>query len=366
VSARADPARVTRIAGWTGGGGLAVSLLGFVFVPATAVRSWLGPALFFIGLSLGALLLLLILNIVSGRWGRAVRAPLERMAGLTPVFVIALLPPLIGMGWIFAWLADPQRLGDKVEAKLAYLDAGFLLLRTVASGAAWLAVLWAFAGPGARLRRYSPVGLVIYAVTLTFFATDWMRALDPTFYSTIYGMLEAGGELAGAFAAAVLALYLSGYLDRREESAPGILVAEDLANLLFGFILLWVYLAFMQWLIVWSGNLPDEIAWYLERSRGIWLAVLLAIIALHAVLPVCASLRRPLKRSPRGLAAIAACVLVGHFLDVVWRVAPAFGAPDIIGLVLIAAATAGIGGLGLAGALRFAGGPLLFRRRADG
>jgi len=331
---------------------LLVLLAGFFFAPAATIGSWLAADLAVLGLSLGALLVLMIHDLSVGRWGEALRPPLLAMAIALPFPLIWLLAPIFGVERVLPWIfANPESLADEVRKKLVYLDPAFLIGRTIVIAAIWLAILWVVAlrpdNRAASRKTWSVVGLVVYAVTMTFFATDWMVALDQKFYSTIYPMLEAGGELAGAFAAGVLGLYLLAPDSLRAETADKVRLSEDLANLLFGFVLLWVYLAFMQWLIVWSGDLPEEIGWYLTRSSGPWPFVLWAIILLHGVVPTAGFLSRRLKRSPRGLALLALSVLAGHLLDVVWRIQPAFPT-GVLSLVITIAAFVALGGLWLA------------------
>ena len=370
---RTSPERVILPGLGVGIAALVVLMLGLIFSTTAAVRAWLVADLFVLGLSLGALVILMVQGIVGGTWSETLRPALLAMAGALPVPVAGMIVPLLGMSAIFSWVgAPPAALPERVANKLLYLDPLFLAGRTIVEAAIWIGVAILIGTWGTQLPREQRVprciaGLIFYAITTMFFSTDWMLALDPTFYSTIYGVLEASGEIVGAFALAVLILYATGVFYARSESTRGVLVAEDLANLLFGFTLLWVYLAFMQWLIVWSGDLPEEIHWYLERSDGAWFTLLVFLIAFHFAIPVAGFLSRSLKRSPEGLAGLAGAVFFGHLIDVVWRTAPAFGDADLVSGLFIVAALIAIGGVWLGGVCWLAGGrPLPERwRRAD-
>jgi hypothetical protein len=151
-----------------------------------------------------------------------------------------------------------------------------------------------------------------------------MLSLEPQFYSTIYAFLEASAEVCGAFALALILYVASLGPTVPEGGEADVLVTEDMANMLFGFVMMWTYLAFMQYLIIWAADLPDEIGWYIARGRHGWQVVLWALVLFHAVLPMAGFLSRRLKRSRKGVIALAAMVLFGHFLDRLWRVRPAF------------------------------------------
>lgn len=352
----ADPGRIV-LAAAAGATGLV--LLGFVLWTAEMVRAWLVADLFFLGLSLGALVLLMVQGIVGGAWSQTIRPTLVLIASALPAPALGMLVPLLGMPAVFGWIeADVGTLPERVANKLIYLDPLFLAGRTFVTLTIWIGLaallgVWSGAAPRGRDAPRCVTGLILFAITITFFSTDWMMALEPTFASTIYAMLEASGEIAGAFALGIVMLFATGVLHERQESAPGVLVAEDLANLLFGFTLLWVYLAFMQWLIVWSGDLPDEIGWYLRRSQGLWLVALLLLVLCHFLLPVAGFLSRRLKRSPAGLATLAGIILTGHLIDVMWRMAPAL-AGSVAMAPLVVLALLAIGGLWAGAILRLA------------
>jgi hypothetical protein len=347
-----DPERVVLPGLVAGGSGLVCFTAGVVLAPPVAVRSWLVAALFFLGLSLGALIVLMIHNLTGGRWGDLIRPQLLAMMSALPWTLLAMAVPLVRPADILGWTTSaPAALPPAVRAKLGYFAPFFLSARTIIALVLWVVIALAIATRPQRsseARTWSIAGLIVVMVTTLFFTTDWMLAPEPEFYSTIYAVLELSGEVVGAFALAILVLFLLGGLDRQPAVDRDTLISEDVANLFFGFILLWVYLAFMQWLIVWSGDLSDEIGWYLRRGSGVWLVLLIALLILHFAIPFAALLSRRVKRSPAALAVVAAIVLGGHLVDVIWRLAP----PMVSGLAggtIAVASFAAIGGVWVAG-----------------
>lgn len=292
------------------------------------VPAWLTATIFFLGLSLGAIFVLAIHDLSGGRWGTALRPALTAIVRALPVAAVAMIVPLIGWRFVLPWTSEPvNALPDVARSKLVYFDPAFLTLRTLTCLAIWIGVARWIARPvrgEGRSRRAVGVLVLLMATMLTF-ATDWMIAPDPQFYSTIYPAMESSGELAAAFALAFLLTLRVAPFPNDAEPAHGTLLSEDIANLLFGFVLLWTYMMFMQWLIVWSGDLPEEIGWYLTRAGAVWTPVAVVMVALHFALPSAALVSGRVKRNPRGVALVAALVLAGHLLDVIWRLSPAFG-----------------------------------------
>jgi hypothetical protein len=178
---------------------------------------------------------------------------------------------------------------------------------------------------------------------------DWVMSLEPDWASTIYGaMLIVGqGLVAFAFSVGVISLQI------RDRSMPIIVAREtlgDLGNLLLAFIMLWAYMAFSQFLIIWSGNLPEEISWYVRRTRGGWQWVAGLLIVFHFFAPFFVLMFHEAKRRAGVLLAIAMTVVALHFVDLCWLVLPSRYEPrashipwDEVGLALLA--TLGIGGV---------------------
>jgi hypothetical protein len=335
------------------GVGLILTLAGFWLAPSAAMGGWLAADLFLLGLSLGAFVLLMIYHLTGGRWGAAMRPALAAMTAALPLPLAGMLVPVLGLAGVLSWPGvAAETLPERAPHKLFYLDPTFVLGRTVLCAIVWIGLLLLFGLIGMRrTHRWgsapSIVGLAAYALTIAFFSTDWMVGLDPTFSSRMHPFLEASGEIVGAFAASIVVLHAIGALSAKIQPADGVRPVENVANVFFGLILLWAYLAFTQWLAMRFGAHPGGGGWFIRRSVGVWRLVLIAVVVLHAILPIACLLKRRLKRSPRALARLAGAVLFGHFLDVVWRILPAFPAPGAAAAMMLAA-LAGLGGLWVA------------------
>ncbi|HWO42748.1 MAG TPA: hypothetical protein VNO43_13190, partial [Candidatus Eisenbacteria bacterium] len=260
--------------------------------------------------------------------------------------------------------ARPNGLDEPVlRHKAAYLNVPFFLVRAALYFALWIGPAWLMSRWSDRhdatgdqrwinrLRLLSGPGLVVYVLTITFASIDWLMSLEPRWYSTIYGVHFLGGHALSAFAFAIL---FAGILARREPLSGVVTTARlfDLGNLLLAFVMLWAYFSFSQWLIIWSGNLPEEILWYTRRNSGGWEWVARALIVFNFFLPFLLLLSRATKRRPAFLAAVAGGVVMMRLIDVFWYVAPAFhpGAFTIHWMDILA--PAGIGGIWAAAFLR--------------
>lgn len=335
-----------------GTGGIVLCMLGASLDAKAMLGAWLPAALFALSLPLGALTILMVHGLTGGRWGEAVRQPLRIMIAMLPFAVILLLPVLMRLDVIFPWAgADAAMLPENVREKLIYLNVPFFLLRFAACAAIWLALAWTMPSGADQAKRGGgrkyALGLILHGLAVSVFAIDWMLSLEPEFISTIYALCEASAEVVGAFALAILVVAAT----RSVEVLPGgdedVALSEDLANMQFGFLLTWIYLVFMQWIVVWGGDLPDEIHWYIVRVTDGWQYLLWLLIALQ-VAAFAGSLSRPLKRSHDGLIWLAGVALAGHFVDVFWRIRPPLLSGDLLALWHDAIAWMGLGGLWLA------------------
>ncbi|WP_224548645.1 hypothetical protein [Mesorhizobium sp. CA16] len=332
--------------------GLVVCGLGVSLDAKAMLSAWLPAILFALSLPLGALTILMVHGLTGGRWGDAVRQPLRIMIAMLPFALVLLLPVLMRLDLIFPWAgADPAMLAEQVREKLAYLNVPFFLLRFAFCAAVWLVLAWTMLTTEDPAKRGSgkkyALGLILHALAVSVFATDWMLSLEPEFTSTIYALCEAAAEVVGAFALAILVLAARRGVEVMPGGEEDVALSEDLANMLLGFVLTWIYLMFMQWVVVWGGDLPDEIRWYGMRSTGGWLYLLWLLIALH-VSAFAGLLSRNLKRSHVGLVWLAGTALAGHFADVFWRIRPPLLSGGVPALWHDAAAWMGLGGLWLA------------------
>jgi hypothetical protein len=269
-------------------------------------------------------------------WGWMIRRILEAATRTLPLMALLFIPILFGLGMLYPW-AHPELLaGDHVlEQKAVYLNAPFYIARTALylglwAGIAFLLNRWsreqdvtAELPAGKRMRRLSGPGLVIYLLTMTFASIDWIMSIEPHWYSTIYGVLWVVNQGLSALAFAIVALSL---LETRAPLAGRLQEGHfhDLGNLLLAFVMLWAYMMLSQYLIIWSGNLAEDIPWYLVRNRGIWRWFPPVLVLFHFFLPFVLLLVRDIKRKSGFLVWVAAGVLVMRVLDTLWLIMPGF------------------------------------------
>jgi hypothetical protein len=312
-----------------GAAGYAGGFLGWILAPTSFGFAWLTAISVWIAWPLGAMGLTLIHALTGGRWGYAIRKALAagvRSAFLLPLFVI---PYVLTAQRLYPWLQGGAAQFDNA----IYLNAAGFVARGVIYLLIWL-ILAVFIARAAddpkELARIAPAGLILLALTTTFAVIDAIMSLDPTFASSLFGLVFISEIGALSLAIAILALIFS--------SAPDPEALRQLARLLLAFISLWSYLAFMQLLIVWQSDLPHEVAWYLPRWRQGWDMIAWVIVLTHFIAPFFALLSNSAQRSPRALGFAAASTILGGILHQFWLVAPAAGAKSgVIALLTLSA-----------------------------
>ena len=318
--------------------GLIAAAVGFAVNRDQFFQSWLIGFLFCLGLSLGSLGLLMLQHLSGGQWGLVGRRVFEASARTMPLVALLFVPILFAMPTLFVWARPDVVAGDKIlQAKAPYLNVPFFTGRAVFFFAFWILVSWLLTKWSAaqdrgeesidpagmvRFRTVSAPGLLFLVLTLTFAMTDWVMSLDPHWFSTIFGLMFTAGFGLASFALLIAVLSAVGPTGTL---APILKPRHfhDLGKLLLAFTMLWAYLNFSQFLIIWSGNLPEEIPWYVERFRGGWGVVAMALVLGHFALPFLLLLSEDLKKS-RWLARVAMFILVMRLVDITWLVSPTF------------------------------------------
>ncbi|HEY3245875.1 MAG TPA: hypothetical protein VGM03_21245 [Phycisphaerae bacterium] len=330
-------ARLRRGAWIAGLGGSALCLLGAALNLDQFLRSYLLAFLFWLGIALGGAGVVMMHYLVGGNWGLIVRRPLEAATATLPLMaLLSIVFVFLGMRRLYEWThADSVARDELLRHKQAYLNVPFFWMRTIIYFVIWIGLAWLLrrwsdrmeAQPDAawarRLRLLSGPGLVLYGLTMTFAAIDWVMSLSPQWYSTIYSVIFLTEQGVAAFAFAIIMLRLL----LKEPALAGVITAErmhDLGNLLLAFIMLWAYVSLSQFIIIWSGNLPEEVRWYAPRAAGGWgvLAVLLALF--HFFAPFLLLLSRDVKLSLWALPLVALLILAVRWIDLLWIIAPAF------------------------------------------
>ncbi len=336
-----------------GGGGLLLCVGQAVFDPSGVFHAWLFAALFWLGLSMGSAALVMIHHLTGGEWGIAIRRILE--AAISPLWVpsVAFLPLWFGLRALYPWARPAEVAADHVLGhRYPYLSAVPWMIRCVFFLAIWLGMGWYLRrlsrrqdteGVPAlrRLRKFSGPGLLIYPLIATFAYLDWVLSLEKHWYSTIFMVLLCVGGMLSALALSIIVLVglrpgtvLESYRTRQ--------VYRSLGSLLLALVMFWAYLMFSQFLIIWSGNLPHEISWYLQRITSGWLWIIVLVTLLHFAGPFFVLLSRQAKQAGLALALIAASILLGHVLFDAWLVLPSGPPPGLT--VAAFAAPAAVGG----------------------
>jgi len=314
-----------------------VALIAGVFLDRRRFfQSYLIGWTFWTGIAVGSIALLMLQHMTGGGWGLVIRRVLEAATRTLPFMAILFVPIIIGSGYLYPW-RNHEELTEHpaVQLKASYLNLGFFTVRAVIYFGVWLTLVfllnrWSLAQDRTADNRYtknmrvlSGPGMVALIFTITFASIDWYMSLEPEWFSTIYGFIYVA---AWSLSALALVIFVLARLSRDEPMrrivAP--LHFHDLGKLLLALVMLWAYFAYSQYLIIWSGNLPEEITWYTSRTRGAWGAIVVTVAILHFAVPFLFLLSRELKRSPGKLVMVAGLILVMRMVDLIWMLAPAF------------------------------------------
>lgn len=314
--------------------GFAASAIGWIFTPRDFFVAYLFAVVFFLGLSLGSLGILMIHHLTGGYWGYGVRRFLEAAIGNLPLLALFFVPIFFGLAELYPW-RHPEVVAahDLLQKRIGYLNPSGFVLRAIILFAVWIVISrfllkWSAeqdetvsVEPARKLRTLSGPGLVIYPMTMTFAAVDWIMSIEPEWYSTMFPVLICIGQILGA-----LSLMILLFAGAANSTLFTQLAGEDnfhkIGNLLLAFVMMWAYLAFAQLLITWSGNLPPEISWYRHRIAGGWRWVAAFIALFQFFLPFFLLLMRPMKKHRHRLALVAGCVFVSHIVTIWWTIAP--------------------------------------------
>ncbi|MFY9647418.1 MAG: hypothetical protein WAK29_19710 [Terriglobales bacterium] len=339
--------------------GAIASVAGAFIAPESFYSAYLTGFMFWLGLSLGCMAILMLYHLVGGSWGTVIRRILESGMMTLPLMFVLFIPILLNLPKLYKW-AQPDQLAS--NAKLAeiagsYLNFNGILIRYIFYFAIWIGMAYflnrwsteqdSIAGQSTlRFRALSSIGLVIYSLTISFAVIDWVMSLQARWISTIYGMLFIAGEALSAFCFCVV---IESILGKRRPMSSYISETEvhDHGKLMLAFVMVWAYFNFSQWLIIWAGNLPEEIVWYMRRMNGGWELVGLFLVVFHFAVPFALLLSRRLKRKVGSLVWLASWLLLMRMIDIYWHIEPAFHLTFHLSWVLFAV-LAGMGGLWMA------------------
>ena len=316
------------------------------------LRSWLMGYMICFGFAVGGMALLMVQYLSGGKWGLLIRRPLEAMSRTLPLVALFFLPIGFGMKRLYLWarISDPvQALKDNlinreqahaIAWKRPMLSIHSVWIQTIICFAIWFLFMyllnrWSLQRDAdtthkvgfwqRRFENISGVGVVIYALTLTVGAIDWVMSTDVTWFSTMYGLLFLVGQ---GYSVLALSMITVVSLSKAEPMKTVLRTTEqhDLAKLALAFVMLNIYLAFSQFLIIWSGNLPEEIPWYLDRIRGNWGVIASFDFIFHWLIPFALLLSRDIKRDKRRIVLVAKWMIFARCWDMFWLIEPSF--PD--------------------------------------
>jgi hypothetical protein len=359
-TARAQLDRVQRIALTSGAIGLVLCGVFAIQNRTQFFRSYLFAYVFWLAIPIGCMAILMLHHLTGGWWGYPIRRLLE--AGTrTFVWMAALfVPVLLGMPHLYKWAQPAEVAADPMlQYKRPYLNPPFFTLRALIYFVIWVGLArllnkWSSeqdrtADPAlaTRLEALSGPGLILWGIAATYSSIDWVMSLEAHWFSTIYGMIVM---VVAALTAMSFVVFVLRKLSGQEPISHAVTASQfnDLGNLMLAFVMLWAYLSFSQFLIIWAGNIKDEIPWYMSRAFGGWGAIAVILIALHFALPFLLLLQRGVKRRLRMLSFVAGMLMVLSLVDVYWLVAPAYetSGPRVSPLDIFA--VVGIGGMWLA------------------
>lgn len=317
--------------------GTVLSLVAFFVDQERAIFNYLVTYMMILSIGLGSLFLIALEYIAGADWSTPIRRIPEFFAMLLPVLFVLVIPILVFNHDLFHWAHKEAVAEDKIlQGKAPYLNESFFFIRTFVFIGLWSLFFWILTKNSRKQDetkdqsltkkniRFSAIFVLIFALSLTFTAIDFMMSLEPHWFSTIYGVYYFAGTVVAALAAitiVVVKLKEKGYF------APW--MTDDhlfsLGALLFAFINFWAYIAFSQFMLIWYADLPEETFWFLTRWNGGWVFISLLLIVVHFLVPYFALLTQPSKMNPKRLKFIAVWLLFAHLLDIFWLVMPNMG-----------------------------------------
>ena len=286
-----------------------------------------------LGICLGALFFTMVQHITRAGWSVSVRRLAENTAGVLPVMLVLFLPVVIGFHDLYHHWLDGKAGDSVLKGKESYLNEGFFFLRAGIYFAIWIGLAWFFRSNSLKqdqtgdpaislkLSRVAAPGLLLFALSTTFAAFDWIMSIDPHWFSTIFGVTYfAGGFMAFLAFTILMAKWLGkqGYL----KEAITVEHYHDLGKLLFAFMVFWTYTNFSQYMLIWYANLPEETRWFGDRAENGWLSVGTILIFGHFLIPFAFLLSRHVKRNGVALSAGAIFLLVLHCIDMQYLILP--------------------------------------------
>jgi len=320
--------------------GVIAVVLAFI-QPQQFYRAYLLGFMLWLGVALGSMAILMIRHLTGGGWGMVIRRILGAAMRTVPLLAALFIPVILGIHKLYIWAQPLDQVTDKhlhdhlAEITKTYLTTSGFIYRAIFYFAIWnllsfLLTKWSKETdhPGSpdhtsRFKAIAGPGLILYGFTISFAAIDWVMSLDPSWISTIFGLVVLIGQVLSAMCfAVVVERILFNYKPMSEMLKPDFV--HDHGKWMLAFTMVWAYFNFSQWLIIWAGNLPSEITFYMTRLHGGWASIGLILVIFGFAIPFAILLSRPFKRDIRKLVWLAVWMLLMRYVDMFWIIEPNF------------------------------------------
>ena len=327
-------------------------------------HSYLFGWAYFLSISLGALFFVILQHLTRAGWSVVFRRMAELFAANLPTMVVLFLPilgsVLMGNTKLYSWVNHDMMVHEAaLTSKIPYLNVPFFAVRFCLYAAVWIFFSLLYLRRSLAqdvsgdpritmgLQSISPIGMMLFALSLTFGAFDWLMSLDPHWFSTMFGVYFFAGSVLAFFS--TLALFCmvvqkSGALNDHITTEH----YHDLGKFTFGFVFFWGYVAFSQYMLIWYGNIPEETSWYLVRQTGDWVWLTVALLFGHFLIPFPGLMSRHIKRRGATLGFWATFLLIMHAVDLYWLIMPSLGGDTVPFSILDITCWLGIGGIYIA------------------
>ncbi|HZQ67855.1 MAG TPA: hypothetical protein VFA68_04985 [Terriglobales bacterium] len=317
-----------------------IAVIGGFLQPEVFYRGYLTSYMAWLGLTLGSMAILMLRHLTGGGWGMVIRRIMGAAMRCAPLMAVLFIPIIFGVHRLYIWAQPLENIENKrlrehlVWITQSYLNVTGFVIRAAIYLAIWnvlsyLLTKWSSEtdrGPVDNVSKFKALsgpGLILYGLTISFAAIDWVMSLDPSWISTIYGLLFLAGQgLSAICFAVVIERMLVRYKPMSDWLKPSFV--HDHGKLMLTFVMLWAYFSFSQWLIIWAGDLPEEISWYLKRLNGGWGVFGLILALFHFAVPFVILLSRPFKRDVTRLVWLAVWLMLMRYVDLIWLVEPNF------------------------------------------
>ncbi|NND99857.1 MAG: hypothetical protein HKN47_21255 [Pirellulaceae bacterium] len=328
------------------GGAIALAaglILGWVAVGSKfGLSAYLTAFMYCLTIAMGSLFFVLIQHLCRAGWSVVVRRVAELMMVMVVPLGLLFLPIVVtlafGEGMLYRWDSETYATETHLDAvvwanKTGYLTTWFFSLRAVIYFGIWCALALYFFRNSVRqdetgekvvtdkMQYWSGPAVMLFSLSLSFAAFDWVMSLAPMWFSTMFGVYVFAGSILSAHCAIAAGTYLlqkKGALT--DEVTPE--HYHDLGKLIFGFIFFWTYISFSQYMLIWYGNIPEETEWFYIRQKGVWGGVAILLIFLHWMLPFLGTMSRHVRRRPNLVFFWSVYILVMHYFDLYWMIMP--------------------------------------------